>query len=145
MNNWLKGKDFISIRDLNPEQMEYLLDLARGFKMLKKTHTTKRLFEGYNAVAIFEWGSTRTRSAFETSCLDLGMGFTYLTNSHMGSNETLKDTIRVLSSMYDVIVYRTQEDLPYLYKVAELADIPVIDALALGDHPTQMLADALTM
>ncbi|MFR3924120.1 MAG: hypothetical protein ACLTXI_02220 [Collinsella sp.] len=73
------------------------------------------------------------------------MGFTYLTNSHMGDCETVKDAMRVFNGMYDLIVYRAQKDEQFLYDVADLVDIPVINALTLGDHPTQMLADALTM
>ncbi len=145
MNNNLKGKDYINLRDLTPEQFRYLIDLARELKAQKKAGVDQQWFRGKNIIASFDWGSTRTRCAFETSANDLGMGFTYLTNSHMGDCETVKDTIRVLSGMYDAIVIRSQRPEDFLYEIAEISDAPVINALTLGDHPTQMLADALTM
>ncbi|BAK43466.1 ornithine carbamoyltransferase [Eggerthella sp. YY7918] len=145
MNNGLKGKDFISIADFSPEQLRYILDLAAELKSQKKSGVDLRRFNGKNAVAIFEWGSTRTRCAFETSCNDLGICFTYLTNSHMGEKETVKDSVRVLSAMYDMIIYRTLNSTDYLRDIAKIVDVPVIDALSGEDHPTQMLADALTM
>lgn len=145
MNNGLKGQDFISIADLTPLQLRYLLDLAAELKRQKKAGIDQRRFFGKNAVAIFEWGSTRTRCAFETSCNDLDIKFTYLTNSHMGEKETVEDGVRVLSAMYDLIIYRTLGSTDYLRHVAEVSDAPVIDALSGEDHPTQMLADALTM
>ncbi len=145
MNNSLRGRDYINIHDLSSEDFRYLIDLAWNLKAQKKSGVDQRYFPGKNVLANFEWGSTRTRCAFETSCNDLGMGFTYLTNSHMGDCETVKDAMRVFNGMYDLIVYRAQKDEQFLYDVADLVDIPVINALTLGDHPTQMLADALTM
>ena len=145
MNNSLRGRDYINIHDLSSEDFRYLNDLAWNLKAQKKSGVDQRYFPGKNVLANFEWGSTRTRCAFETSCNDLGMGFTYQTNSHMGDCETVKDAMRVFNGMYDLIVYRAQKDEQFLYDVADLVDIPVINALTLGDHPTQMLADALTM
>lgn len=145
MNHNLLGRDILNLRDLTKEEFRYLIDLSATLKAQKQAGVDQHYFPGKNVVANFEWGSTRTRCAFETSCNDLGMGFTYLTNSHMGDCETIRDTMRVFSEMYDLIVIRAQRDEEYLYKMAEWAEVPLINALSLGDHPTQMLADALTM
>ena len=145
MNNNLKGKDFINLRDLSTDEFRYLINLSATLKAQKKAGVDQHYFPGKNILASFLWSSTRTRCAFETSANDLGMGFTYLTNSHMGDEETVKDAIRVFSGMYDAIAVRAQLPEKFLYDIAEYADIPVINALTLGDHPTQMLADALTM
>lgn len=126
MNNSLRGRDYINIHDLSSEDFRYLIDLAWNLKAQKKSGVDQRYFPGKNVLANFEWGSTRTRCAFETSCNDLGMGFTYLTNSHMGDCETVKDAMRVFNGMYDLIVYRAQKDEQFLYDVADLVDIPVI-------------------
>ena len=91
MNNSLRGRDYINIHDLSSEDFRYLIDLAWNLKAQKKSGVDQRYFPGKNVLANFEWGSTRTRCAFETSCNDLGMGFTYLTNSHMGDCETVKN------------------------------------------------------
>lgn len=145
MNNNLKGKDLINLRDLTPDEFRYLINLAATLKAQKKAGVDQHYFPGKNILASFDWSSTRTRCAFETSANDLGMGFTYLTNSHMGDCETVKDSVRVFSAMYDAIVVRAQRPEEFLYEMAEYSAVPVINALSLGDHPTQMLADALTM
>lgn len=145
MNNNLKGQDFILLEDLTPEQVRYLLDLSAILKQQKKTGVNQWHFRGKNVVALFDWGSTRTRCSFETSAFDLGMGFTYLTNSHVGELETIKDTMRVLSGMYEAIVYRTVKPSEFLRECAKYSDVPVINAFTLDEHPTQMLADALTL
>lgn len=145
MNNNFRGKDFINLRDLNPGDFRYLLDLAHFLKAEKRAGVDQRRYTGKNVIAQFEWGSTRTRCAFESSCNDLGIGFTYLSNSHVGVQETVKDTIRVFSEMYDAIVWRSQGPEKFMYEIAEYADIPVINALTTEDHPTQMLADAMTL
>lgn len=145
MRNTLRGQDFINLRDLTPHQFRYLLDLAHTLKAEKRAGVDQRRFVGKNVMAQFEWSSTRTRCAFETSCNDLGIGFTYLSNSHVGVQETVKDTIRVFSEMYDAIVWRSQGPERFMYEIAEYADIPVINALTTEDHPTQMLADAMTL
>ena len=145
MNNTLIGRDILNIRELDPRQWRYLVDLSAELKAQKIAGVDQHWFGGKNVLANFEWGSTRTRCAFETSCNDLGMGFTYLSNSHVNDTETLKDSIRVFAEMYDLIVWRAQRPEDYIYSIAEYSGVPVINALSLGDHPTQMLADALTM
>ena len=145
MSNPLTGRDIINIRDLTQKEWRYLIDLAAELKAQKIAGADQHWFGGKNVLANFEWGSTRTRCAFETSCNDLGMGFTYLSNSHVNDTETIKDSIRVFSEMYDLITWRAQKDEAYLREIAEYATVPVISAVSLGDHPTQMLADALTM
>lgn len=145
MGNPILGRDFINLRDFTPEQFRYLLDLAHELKAEKRAGVDQRRFVNKDVIAQFEWGSTRTRCAFETSCHDLGLGFTYLSNSHVGVQETVKDTIRVFNEMYDAIVWRAQGTETFMYQIAEYADIPVINALTTEDHPTQMLADAMTL
>lgn len=145
MNHNFRGKDFINLRDITPEQFRFLLDLAHTLKAEKRAGVDQRRFNGKNVIAQFDWSSTRTRCAFETSANDLGMGFTYLSNSHVGIQETVKDTVRVMSEMYDAIVWRSQGPEKFMYEIAEYADVPVINALTTEDHPTQMLADAMTM
>lgn len=140
------GKDFLNTSDLSPQEFRYLLDLSHTVKAEKRAGKDQRRYHGKNIIAQFEWGSTRTRCAFETSCNDLGLGFTYLSNSHVGVQETVKDTIRVMDEMYDAIVWRTQStDSTFMRKIADMANVPVINALDDADHPTQMLADALTL
>lgn len=145
MLNDLKGKDFINLRDLTRDEFRYLLDLSAEFKREKIAGVDQRRYHGKSIVAHFEWGSTRTRCSFETAANDLGLGFTYLTNSHFGKLETIKDSVRVFSAMYDAIVIRTNRTEDYVREIAANADIPVINAMSVNDHPTQMLADALTM
>lgn len=107
LNNFV-GNDIINIGDMTPDQFQYLLDLSKMLKAEKMTGVDHARFHNKNVVAHFEWESTRTRCAFETSCHDLGLGFTYLSNSHFGNKETVKDSIRVFSEMYDAIVLRAQ-------------------------------------
>lgn len=145
MRNTLIGKDILNINEMTPDQFRYLIDLSATLKSQKKAGIDQHWFGGKNVLSNFEWGSTRTRCAFETSCNDLGMGFTYLSNSHVNDTETIEDSIRVFSAMYDLIVWRAQKEESYIRQIAEISDVPVINALSLGDHPTQMLADALTM
>ena len=144
LNNFV-GKDIINIGDMTPDQFQYLLDLSKMLKAEKMTGVDHARFHNKNVVAHFEWESTRSRCAFETSCHDLGLGFTYLSNSHFGNKETVKDSIRVFSEMYDAIVLRAQREEAYVREVADIATIPVINACCEGDHPTQMLADILTV
>ena len=119
MNSNLVGRDILNLRDLTPDQFRYLINLSWELKAQKKSGVDQRHFCGKNVVANFMWSSTRTRCAFETSCNDLGMGFTYLTNSHMGYDESMKDAIRVLSGMYDLLVIRAQLREEFLYEIAE--------------------------
>lgn len=145
MRNNLIGKDIIRLQDMTPGEFRYLLDLSHQLKAEKLAGVDQRRFVGKNVIAQFEWESTRTRCSFETASHDLGLGFTYLSNSHFGKKETVKDSVRVFSEIYDAIVIRSQSDDEYLFEIARNADIPVINAMTGGNHPTQMLADAMTL
>ncbi len=145
MRNNFVGKDIINIGDMTPDDLQYLVDLAFTLKNEKRAGVDHRRFTNKNIVVHFAWESTRTRCAFETSASDLGLGFTYLSNSHFGYKETIKDSVCVFSEMYDAIVIRAQGVESDIRKIADIADIPVISAVTEGDHPTQMLADAMTM
>ena len=141
----LKGKSFLKLLDLTPQEIGGLLELAADFKAKKKAGVPHRLHEGKNIVLLFEKDSTRTRCAFEVAGHDLGMGVTYLgpTGSQMGKKESIADTARVLGRMYDGIEYRgfgqqIVEDL------AKYAGVPVWNGLTNEFHPTQILADFLT-
>ena len=142
----LKGRDFLKLLDYTTEEIEYLIDLSAELKAKKKAGIPHRLHEGKNVALIFEKDSTRTRCAFEVAAHDLGMGVTYLgpTGSQMGKKETIADTARVLAGMYDGIEYRgfgqaIVEDLAKYFKV------PVWNGLTNEFHPTQILADMLTI
>ena len=142
----LKGKSFLKLLDLTNEEMSGLLDLAAELKAKKKAGIPHKLHEGKNIVLLFEKDSTRTRCAFEVAGHDLGMGVTYLgpTGSQMGKKESIADTARVLGRMYDGIEYRGfgQEIVEDL---AKFAGIPVWNGLTNEFHPTQILADFLTI
>ena len=142
----LKGKSFLKLLDLTSEEMAGLLDLAADLKAKKKAGIPHKLHEGKNIVLLFEKDSTRTRCAFEVAGHDLGMGVTYLgpTGSQMGKKESIADTARVLGRMYDGIEYRGfgQEIVEDL---AKYAGIPVWNGLTNEFHPTQILADFLTV
>ena len=142
----LKGHDFLKLLDYTPAEIEGLLDLAADLKRKKKEGIPHRLCEGKNIALIFEKTSTRTRCAFEVAASDLGMGSTYLgpTGSQIGVKESIADTARVLSGMYDAIEYRGfgQE---IVQELADYAEIPVINGLTNEYHPTQILADLLTI
>lgn len=142
----LKGRDFLKLLDYKPDEILYLIDLAAKLKKEKKAGISHRLCEGKNIALIFEKTSTRTRCAFEVAAYDLGMGVTYLdpTGSQIGNKETIADTARVLASMYDAIEYRgfgqsIVEDL------AKYSKVPVYNGLTNEFHPTQILADMLTI
>ena len=142
----LKGKSFLKLLDLTPDEIGGLLELAAELKAKKKAGIAHKLQEGKNIVLLFEKDSTRTRCAFEVAGHDLGMGVTYLgpTGSQMGKKESIADTARVLGRMYDGIEYRgfgqqIVEDL------AKYAGIPVWNGLTNEFHPTQILADFLTI
>lgn len=142
----LKGRDFLKLLDYTPEEISYLIDLAAELKAKKKAGIPHRLCDGKNVALIFEKTSTRTRCAFEVAARDLGMGVTYLdpTGSQIGKKESIADTARVLSRMFDGIEYRgfaqaTVEEL------AEYSDVPVWNGLTDEFHPTQILADLLTI
>lgn len=140
----LAGRDFIQLEDFSPEELRYLLDLAERLKAEKHAHKDQRKNINQNLLMLFEMGSTRTRCSFETSAADLGMGSTYLSNSHFGTKETVKDSMRVFSSMYDAIAYRGT-DHARLLEMADIATIPVINGYTMHEHPTQMLADFMTL
>lgn len=144
MQNNFAGKHFLTLEDYTPEDLRYLLDLALRLKKEKKDHVDQRKCIGDNMLMLFEMESTRTRCAFETSAQDLGMGTTYLSNSHFGTKETIKDSMRVFSSMYDVIAYRGK-DHEQLLEMAKESTIPIINGYTMHEHPTQMLADFMTL
>ena len=144
MQNNFAGKHFLTLEDYTPEDLRYLLDLALRLKKKKKDHVDQRKCIGDNMLMLFEMESTRTRCAFETSAQDLGMGTTYLSNSHFGTKETIKDSMRVFSSMYDVIAYRGK-DHNQLLEMAKESTIPIINGYTMHEHPTQMLADFMTL
>ena len=144
--SFLKGRDFLKLLDFTPEEIGGLIDLAAELKAKKKSGTPHRLCEGKNIVLLFEKDSTRTRCAFEVAAADLGMSATYLapTGSQMGKKESIADTARVLASMYDGIEYRGfgQE---IVEELAKYSKVPVWNGLTNEFHPTQILADFLTI
>lgn len=142
----LKGKDFLKLLDFSPEEIEYLLNLAADLKAKKKAGEIHELCKGKNVALIFEKTSTRTRCAFEVAARDLGMGSTYLdpSGSQIGKKESIADTARVLSGMYDGIEYRGfGQDI--VEELAKYASVPVWNGLTNEYHPTQILADFLTI
>ncbi len=142
----LKGRNFLTLKDYSPEEIEYLLDLAADYKEKKKNGIPVDTLKGKNVALIFEKTSTRTRCAFEVAAHDLGMGTTYLdpSGSQIGKKESIKDTARVIGRMYDGIEYRGfgQE---IVEELAEFAGVPVWNGLTNEYHPTQILADLLTI
>ncbi len=142
----LKGRNFLTLKDYTPEEITYLLDLAADLKDKKKKGIPVDYLKGKNVALIFEKTSTRTRCAFEVAAHDLGMGTTYLdpSGSQIGKKESIADTARVLGRMYDGIEYRGfgQE---IVEELAAFAGVPVWNGLTNEDHPTQMLADLLTI
>jgi ornithine carbamoyltransferase len=142
----LKGRHFLKLLDYTPEEITYLLDLAADFKEKKKKGELTEYFRGKNIALIFEKTSTRTRCSFEVAAHDLGMGTTYLdpSGSQIGKKESIADTARVLGRIYDGIEYRGfgQE---IVEELAEYAGVPVWNGLTNEFHPTQMLADLLTI
>ncbi len=142
----LKGRDFLKLLDFTKEELLYLLDLAAELKEKKKAGIPHRLCEGKNVALIFEKTSTRTRCAFEVAAHDLGMGTTYLdpTGSQIGKKESIADTSRVLASMYDGIEYRGFGQ-SIVEELALYSKVPVFNGLTNEFHPTQILADFLTI
>ena len=142
----LKGRNFLTLKDFTPEEITYLIDLSAELKAKKKAGELHEYYRGKNIALIFEKTSTRTRCSFEVAAHDLGMGSTYLdpTGSQIGKKESMKDTARVLGRMFDGIEYRgfTQATVEEL---AEYAGVPVWNGLTNEFHPTQILADFLTM
>ena len=146
MLNSLKGKDFLKLLDFSAEEILSLIDLAAELKAQKKAGIPHKMHEGKNIALIFEKTSTRTRCAFEVAAYDLGMGVTDLdpTGSQIGKKETIADTARVLAGMYDGIEYRgfAQE---IVEELAKYSKVPVWNGLTNEFHPTQILADFLTI
>ena len=142
----LKNKDFLKLLDFTSEEIAYLLELAAELKAKKKAGIPHALCQGKNIALIFEKTSTRTRCAFEVAGHDLGMGVTYLdpSGSQIGKKESIADTARVLSRMFDGIEYRGFGQ-SIVEELAQYADVPVWNGLTNEFHPTQILADFLTI
>lgn len=142
----LKNRDFLKLLDFSSEEINELLALAADLKLKKRNHIPHRIHEGKNVALIFEKTSTRTRSSFEVAAADLGVHSVHLDpkNSQMGKKESIADTARVLSRMFDGIEYRGfgQE---IVEELAHFADVPVWNGLTNEFHPTQVLADLLTV
>jgi len=140
----LRGRNFITLKDFTPQEIRYLLDLSADLKSKKRAGIKGTLLEGKNVCLIFEKTSTRTRTAFEVATFDEGGNVTFLTNSQMGKKETAEDTAKVLGRYYDGIEFRgfKQETVDTL---AEHAGVPVWNGLTDLYHPTQILADFLTI
>lgn len=142
----LKGRNFLTLKDFTPEEINYLLDLSADLKDKKKKGIPVDHYKGKNIALIFEKTSTRTRCAFEVAAHDLGMGATYLdpSGSQIGKKESIADTARVLGRMYEGIEYRGfGQDI--VEELAQHAGVPVWNGLTNEYHPTQMLADLLTI
>ena len=142
----LKGRNFLTLKDFTPDEITYMLDLAADLKEKKKKGIPVDHYKGKNIALIFEKTSTRTRCAFEVAAHDLGMGCTYLdpTGSQIGKKESIADTARVLGRMFEGIEYRGYGQ-EIVEELAEYAGVPVWNGLTNEYHPTQMLADMLTI
>ena len=142
----LKGRNFLTLKDYTPEEILYLLDLADKLKAEKKSGKQNPQFPGKNIALIFEKTSTRTRCSFEVAAHDLGMHVTYLDpkSSQIGKKESIADTARVLGRMFDGIEYRGYGQ-EIVEKLAKYAGVPVWNGLTNEYHPTQMLADMMTI
>src|SRR6201997_2669077 len=142
----LRNRSFLSLMHHSTRELRYLLDLSRDLKRAKYTGTEQQHLKGVNIALIFEKTSTRTRCAFEVAAYDQGANVTYIdpNSSQIGHKESMKDTARVLGRMYDAIEYRgySQE---IVEELAQYAGVPVFNGLTDEYHPTQMLADVLTM
>ncbi len=140
----LKGKSFLTLKDFTPQEIKYLLDLSIDLKQKKRAGIKGNSLEGKNIVLLFEKTSTRTRCAFEVAAYDEGAQVTFLSNSQIGKKESIEDTAKVLGRYYDGIEFRgfKQETVEIL---AEYAGVPVWNGLTDLYHPTQILADFLTM
>ena len=140
----LRGRNLLTLKDFSAEEIRYLLDLSVDLKRKKRAGVRTRLLDGKNVVLIFDKASTRTRCAFEVAVYDEGGHVTFLSNSQMGKKESLEDTARVLGRYYDGIEYRGfSQDTAEL--LARHAGVPVWNGLTDTDHPTQILADFMTI
>src|SRR5207237_3332036 len=142
----LRDRDFLKLDDFTPQEIKFLLQLSADLKAAKYTGTEVQRLRGKQIALIFEKDSTRTRSAFEIAAFDQGAHVTYIgpSGSHIGSKETMKDTARVLGRMYNGIEYRGYEQ-EQVEELARYAGVPVWNGLTNEAHPTQVLADFLTM
>lgn len=142
----LKGRDFLTLLDYTPEEIAYLVDLAAELKAKKKAGVLHDVLRGKNVALIFEKASTRTRCSFEVAAHDLGMGSTYLdpTGSQIGKKESIADTAQVLCGMFDGIEYRGYGQ-EIVNELAKYSTVPVWNGLTNEFHPTQILADFLTI
>ena len=142
----LKGRNFLKLLDYTPDEIRYILNLFFNFKNKNKNNIDNKYLNGKNIVLLFEKTSTRTRCAFEVAGYDLGMGVTYLDpgSSQMGKKESIEDTAKVLGRMYDGIEYRGF-DQEIVENLGRNAGVPVWNGLTNEFHPTQMLADLLTI
>ncbi|MGN0660888.1 MAG: ornithine carbamoyltransferase [Oscillospiraceae bacterium] len=142
----LKGRDFLKLLDFTSEEIEYLINYAEELKKQKKAGISHEMHKGKNIALIFEKTSTRTRCSFEVAAHDLGMNATYLdpSGSQIGKKESIADTARVLSRMFDGIEYRGYGQ-EIVEELAKYADVPVWNGLTNEFHPTQILADFLTI
>jgi len=140
----LRGRSLLTLKDFTPDEIKYLLDLSKDLKAKKRMGLTGELLKGKNIVLIFEKTSTRTRCAFEVAAYDEGAHVTFLTQSQMGKKESIEDTARVLGRFYDGIEFRgfKQETVETL---AKYSGVPVWNGLTDEDHPTQVLADFMTV
>ena len=142
----LKNRSFLKLLDFSPKEIKFLLDLATDLKKAKYTGTEQQRLKGKNIVLLFAKDSTRTRCAFEVAALDQGAHVTYLgpSGSQMGKKESMKDTARVLGRMYDGIEYRGYEQ-NIVEELSKYAGVPVWNGLTTEFHPTQILADFMTI
>ena len=142
----LQGRSFLTLKDFTPDEIMEMIDRAAELKAMKKAHQSHRNHEGKNIALIFEKTSTRTRCSFEVAAHDLGMQVTYLdpSGSQIGKKESIADTARVLGRMYDGIEYRGYGQ-EIVEELAKYAGVPVWNGLTNEYHPTQMLADMLTI
>ncbi|MGN0726623.1 MAG: ornithine carbamoyltransferase, partial [Anaerovoracaceae bacterium] len=142
----LKGRNFLTLMDFTPEEIRYMLDLAHDLKAKKRAGIHNEVLKGKNIVLLFEKTSTRTRCAFEVAALDEGAHVTFLDSksSQMGKKETIVDTAKVLGRFYDGIEYRGYKQA-VVEELAANAGVPVWNGLTDVDHPTQILADLLTI
>ncbi len=140
----LRGRNFLTLLDFNKEEIRYMLDLAHALKEKKKKGIIGQELQGKNILLIFDKASTRTRSSFEVGASDEGAHVTFLSNSHMNKKESLEDSAKVFGRMYDGIEYRGF-DQKVVEDLARFSGVPVWNGLTDTDHPTQVLADFMTM
>ena len=140
----LKGRSFLTLNDFTPGEIRYMLDLSKDLKAKKRVGILGKELEGKNIVLLFDKASTRTRCAFEVAALEEGAHVTYLTNSQFQVKESLEDSAKVFGRFYDGIEYRGFEQ-PVVEDLAKHSGVPVWNGLTDIDHPTQVLADLMTI